>query len=190
MCCYLDNAISHNFDKRYVKSAKNTFPKNQWFDNECKKSKRACNDFSMQNDVSVEANHDRYNSLRRKYKALIQRKKRDYQKKIRSELENFHSNNQNDYWRMWEKLKTSNKFHCNELITLQSFESYFKSVSCPPESAVSSFDRSFLESIRSSLADQTVIDKVDSILTDHPITSETGDKQIKCLKSKKAPGVE
>jgi hypothetical protein len=190
MYCYLDNAISNNFDKRYVKSAKNAFPRNQWFDNECKKCKRACNDFSKHNDLSIETNHAQYNSLRKKYKALIQRKKRDYQKKIRSELENFHSINQNDYWRLWENLKTCNKSHCNELITLQSFESYFKSVSCPPENAVASFDMSFLESIRSSLADQTVFDKVDNILTDHPITIEEVNQQIKYLKSKKAPGVD
>ena len=187
MYCYLDNVISESFDKRYAKPPSNKFPKNKWFDMECKQLKRICNDFTKQNDLRVDTNRLVYNGLRKKYKALIQKKKRKHQDIIRLELESFHSNKQSDYWKLWDKLKNGNHSQSNELITLQTFESYFENVSCPPESVVSSFDMSFLETMRMSLTNMHTMN-VHASSTDLPITCDEVQTQIKFLKSRKAPG--
>ena len=110
-----------------------------------------CNVFSKENDLSITANCEYYYSLRKKYKATIQKKKRNYQNKIRSELETFHSHNQNDYWKLWDKLKTKNSTKSLNVISLQSFVSYFTEGSCPPKDAVSNFDVSFLEKVKTYL---------------------------------------
>ena len=56
-CLYtlLDATISQNFSKKYMKSNGNKFPRNQWFDSECKTLKHAVNSFSKNNDLNCTA---------------------------------------------------------------------------------------------------------------------------------------
>ena len=51
----LDTALSDNFSKKYMKSIRNNFPQNKWFDKECKTLKHALNGFSKNNELNSKA---------------------------------------------------------------------------------------------------------------------------------------
>ena len=128
--------------------------------------------------------------LKKRYKSVIQRKKREHQNRIRDELENFHSANQNDFWRFWDKLKQHNSTTTPRgKLTLQTFESYFSSIQNPPDGICINFDSTSLHSARSLIAIQDFENGKSLHITDCPITIDEVDKQIKNLKLKKAPGI-
>ena len=81
------------------KSGKNksTFPKNAWFDDECKHLKRRVNSFAKEFDISDPHNWDDYCNLSSEYRKLIQRKKRQYKAANLETFENMLSNNPDKY---------------------------------------------------------------------------------------------
>ena len=189
---FLESAISENYSKIYRKGPKNKFPKNLWFDCECKTYKRIVNDYSKSHDLKISSYREHYLLLKKKYKAVTQKKKRQYQNGIRTELNNFHSTNQNDYWKFWDSLKHkhNNSSVLSNKLTLQHFEEYFSSVQSPPDSSFSSFDISILNDARSYIAQYDFISTPTSHVFDFPITSAEVSTQIRRLKLKKAPGID
>ena len=101
----LETAISENFLKKYQKAVGDSFPRNEWFDNECKQLKRVINDFAKTHDLNLQDKFRQYHSLKKSFKAPIQRKKRNFQDKIRNELCALERKNPCDYWKYWDKLK-------------------------------------------------------------------------------------
>ena len=181
----------YNYAKKYQKGIKNKFPSNPWFDSECKTLKRSLNDYAILKDLNDNQYRENYYMLKKRYKSLIQRKKREHQNRIRDELENFHSANQKDFWRFWDKLKQSN---CTTTprgkLPLQIFESCISRIQSPPDSISVNFNPTSLHAARSLIAIQDY-EKCKSLhLTDTPITTDEVDKQIKNLKLKKAPGID
>ena len=68
---YMNTAINGLFHKRKVVNT-NDFPRNKWFDDECKSAKRKLH--GMPKNYMTENDRNAYNELMREYKALIQRK--------------------------------------------------------------------------------------------------------------------
>ena len=94
---YLDSKITGLFKtKRY--NNKNSFPHNHWFGNECKIAKRMLHHKAKH--VVSESDRKIYCDLKKNYNWITQRKKK-YQEKIASEIENLNSNDPHDKWRFW-----------------------------------------------------------------------------------------
>jgi len=184
----LETAISGNCPKKFQKALKNSFPCNKWFDDECKILKRLANDYAKNHDLDIEENLAQYLSLKKSYKATIQRKKREYQNSVRTELNNLECKNPVDYWKYWDKLKKSNKVTTVGTVSLSNFEEYFKNMQVPPRDSASTFDLEFLESVEQQI-DELVNDSV-GYMTDHPITVFEVQTELKTLKQGKAPGVD
>ena len=173
-----------------MKSISNSFPQNDWFDAECKSLKRALNDFSKHKDLNTTASLHEYNTLKRSYRATIQRKKREYQDKIREEISAIESNNPQEYWKYWDRLNKNNSTTVASDISLNVFESYFVSVQSPPNSALSKFDGDYLKEIEEYMILYNDNLSNPPIMTDAPITLQEVDKELKTLKSGKAPGMD
>lgn len=188
---FIEGAVSKIYTKKYQKSVKNTFPNNPWFDTECKELKRALNDYSKLHNLNIEYYRMYYFNKKKTYKSLIQKKKREHLSKTRSDLENFHSKNQNDYWKLWDKLKKANKPRNRSVkLNLQSFESYFSSIRSPSNSMISNFDLNSIEIAKSYIANHNMEENGSLYLTDPPITQAEIFQQIKNLKLNKAPGID
>ena len=96
-------AASHTMRKN--KKFRGNFPCNTWYDAECKQLKA---DLRIQarliNHCDKEHRID-YHKNKRIYKNLIQRKKRQHQKKVACELETLQSNDPQAYWKFWKRQK-------------------------------------------------------------------------------------
>ena len=184
----LETAISVNCPKKYQKSIKNKFPCNEWFDDECKKLKRIANNYSKMHNLDIESNFCQYLSLKKSYKATIQRKKRQYQNAIRTDLCNLECRNPTDYWKYWDKLKKNTKVTTVGTVSLHNFEEYFKKLQSPPCDLASNFDLKFLEYAEQQI--DKLIYNSECDVTDHPITMHEVQRELKCLKKGKAPGVD
>ena len=156
--------------------------------NSCKMLKRLANDYAKCHSLDNEENLLQYLSLKKSYKATIQKKKREYQNSIRIELNNLEHKNPTDYWKYWDKLKKHNRVTTVGTINLYNFEQYFKSMQSPPSDSSSKFDIEFLESVEQQL--DTLINDSMSHITDHPISVYEVKTELKSLKLGKAPGVD
>ena len=185
----LETAIADNCTKKYQRKVQNSFPCNKWFDDECKKLKYLVNNFARNHDLNVKDNFAQYHSLKKSYKATIQRKKRMYQNSIRNELNYLECKNPTDYWKYWDKLKNNNKGTTVGTVSLDDFEKYFENMQSPPSEAASKFDIEFLESVEQQL-DELIINDSSVYMTDHPITRYEVEAELKSLKQGKAPGMD
>jgi len=192
MYTLLETAISGNFSRKFQKSAVNRFPRNEWFDNECKSLKRQTNEFAKNHDLNIEHNLDIYHDLKKFYKSTTQRKKREYQRKVRNELRDMNLGNPRDYWKYWDRIQQNSRtFVTASGITLECFEDYFTSVQSPPQSAVSHFDMQFFKDVEQFLEDYDKnLLNLDPFITDLPITVHEVEFELKSLKMGKAPGID
>ena len=187
---YIENAVAENFSIKYQKSASNSFPSNPWFDDQCKAMKRNLNDYSKSCDLNLTEDRNLYFSMKKSYKSLTQRKKREYQKGIRDQLDNFHSQNQNDYWKFWDSLKDKKKVSRSKpRINLSNFQDYFTSIQSPPTDAINNFDMTNLDEALSFIEHCDFNIQCDNI-SDPPITLDEVNFQINNLKLNKAPGID
>jgi len=185
----LESAISQICPKKFQRSITNTFPKNEWYDEECKNLKRVINAFVKTHDLNLDANLKRYHELKGVYKAMTQRKKRQYQSKIRDELCN--RNNSQDYWKYWNKISTDTAYSVSTNgISLETFETYFNSIQSPPDNAFANFDMEFLNKIEEYLRCYEDSSLIDLTLIDQPITLCEVQESLDRLKLGKAPGVD
>ena len=67
--------------------------------------KNDVNRFGHQNDIAIPKNSDTYFDLCKKYKQLVQRKKRTHIKKCKQELQCLTTENPNNYWGFLKNLK-------------------------------------------------------------------------------------
>ena len=187
---FLNTAISQNFEKKCQKSIGNKFPKNEWFDLECKMLKRKVNDYPKQHDLNMEDKLNEYSKLKKNYRATIQRKKRDFQNNIRDHLSNMNSNNPQEYWKYWDKIKKDCSVSIAGTVSLDSFDQYFSAIQAPPQESMLRFDMKFLNEIELFMKsyDEKIISH--SFMTDAPITSHEVLQELKCLKLGKAPGID
>jgi exonuclease III len=186
----LHTAISQNFSRKYQRSLGNTFPKNEWFDDDCKFLKRKINDYPKNHNLDINDNLAEYMKLKKEYRAKIQRKKREYQNNIRNQLNSMEVSNPQEYWRYWDRLKKDSKMSLVGAITLEDFDNYFQSVQSPPDRARSKFDMQFLDQIEKHVNQYNRISQKEPLMTDAPISAYEVKNELISLKNGKAPGID
>lgn len=188
---FIETAISLNFRRKFSKSINNTFPKNKWFDDECKKMKHLVNSFSKTANMSIPSMFSRFQELRKIYKRTIQCKKRQYQEKVRQQLESFASSGRHvKYWEQWNSFCRNNKVMVETHLKIDDFVHYFDVLKNPPESSVHQFDLEFLNEIQIALSSIEIDNAIEKFPTDQPISFSEVRHQLIKLKSGKAPGID
>ena len=186
---YVTGTIQPTFVLRKSKSSKNTFPTNVWFDSECKAQRNLVNNFAKENDLTIVQNKLKYDSLRKTYRQLIQKKKRQYQQCNRNELEKMLGRNQSDCWKHWNKLKSIGKNQINRP-DLHIFHEYFKQQSHLPERTY--FDRQNMQNINTLIHTTSYIcgNQLASSICDSIITEDEVSIHLRKLKNNKAAGID
>ena len=185
---YISTAIGQHFKKRKALHTSN-FPCNKWFDDECKEAKRILHDKGK--TIITIAERQAYNALMKKYKALIQRKKRKFQQNIAAEVKHINESDPQEYWRFWKRHKPPPQI-C-DLLDPDQFTAYYKRMETRPVGDC--FDNQLMENIEefiSRYADETplnVIDIVDDILN-APIDTNEIMASLKRVKANKAAGAD
>ena len=181
---YLEEIIQANFVKRGGGS-KPSFPRNAWFDNECKTLKSALHKAEKHDYKSPETA-----SIRKRYKQLIQRKKRQFNQSVAKEVDQMHSDNVVEYWKFWRRFRKNPQ---NNHIDIDIFSNYYKETSQPNYDH--NFDYKFMDKITSFIdecsPDNTFChDKLVDEMMNAPI-SETELSFVLCkAKCGKAGGVD
>ena len=91
---HINTAIGQHFQKRKAIHTSN-FPCNKWFDDECKEAKRILHDKGKAINTITE--RQAYNALMKKYKSLIQRKKRKFQQNVAAEVKYINESDPQEY---------------------------------------------------------------------------------------------
>jgi exonuclease III/hypoxanthine phosphoribosyltransferase len=190
---YIDTAIRTFFKKK--RSASNKFPVNRWFNDECKTLKRQVVDYARNHDIRETEHSEQYRQLEQNYNRVKQREKRNYTEEIRERLENFSGKDPASYWKMWKSLKHNTVN--NSILTLNDFETYFKSQIYPPE--VDSFDKVYMDEIKNFVIkyetselvlNRTVDDPLANEICNAPITHDEVTVHLKKLKNNKSAGTD
>ena len=174
--------IQDNF-RKIGNNFKKYFPRNHWFDDECKQLKSLMK--------SKELGPEDRSQLQRQYKSVVQRKKRNHYQKLARKLEDMHSNNPTEYWRYWKKhRKNINNTQHKELGTLSD---HYKANTDPIRNV--NFDYNFMDKL-AHLVDQwdpSCELKYNKFLDDimnTPMTAEELSLAIRKAKTDKASGLD
>ena len=172
---------------------KSHFPRNNWFNEECKWLKKQVNEYAKNNDISKCPFAETYRNLENEYRKTKQKCKRQYRDKIRQKLEQCHSTNPSSYWKLWKSFKT--KSSNNSKLTLEDFNVYFRNQTKPP--IISYHDDKYMKEIRDFVLAYN-IDSVESgfkeslseDICNGPITIEEIIAHLGRLKNNKAAGAD
>ena len=121
---YLISAIRPIFKTSCARNINNTFPCNEWFDDDCKALKSDLNEA-----IRNQATPQEQCLIRKKYKQVVQSKKRQYQAQQATKLENLCNENPNNFWKYWKKLRRNTQ--TNDFIDIEKFTSYYKQTNKP-----------------------------------------------------------
>ena len=111
-------------------SSMKQMPTNAWFDSECNELRKTINTYAKRSNLTHTENNNYYHNLCNNYKRMIQRKKRNYNTKLKVNLEEMCSNNPKDYWCFWKRLQRQNL--SESTIELYQFYNCFLKQSEPP----------------------------------------------------------
>ncbi len=212
---YITQACERSLRKSRVSRgcSSSTFPKNPWYDSECKALKKEYHKARKSASISLygyeSKHHNRFRKrstnrlsrkcslvdrLERDYRQLVQRKKRQFYRKNILELQN--CKNRKDLWQTLNKLKVNDP--PSERFTIEEFFSHF---SKPPIDNVDNkyeFDMSHEEEIKSMFNNfkngvccedneslPLIRDFMDSVITLEEVTHA-----IDMLKRGKSPGLD
>ena len=172
---------------------KSKYPRNNWFNDDCKRLKRQVNDYANHHDISKSPFSENYRSLELEYKKMIQKCKRQYHDKLRQKLQNFSSDNPSLYWKLWKSF--AHKPTNNSSLTLDDFNEYYSNQVKPPDQKF--FDKSFMSSITDFVKkydiDQSIsTDKMElsDDICNSPITLEEITTHLSKIKNNKAAGAD
>ena len=182
--------VHSKFTLKKSHSQINSFPRNTWFDEECKVLKSSVNDIGKQMARSNNCDprlKEHAKDLQGKFKRLIQKKKRHYQSREKRKLEDLMNlPNKQKGWDYLKK-KSGRMKECANISSKQWFE-YFENLSKPPENVT--FDDVWhskiekdLEYVRNNLSEN-------SATLDCKFTIQEVKAGLKALKNNKAPGVD
>ena len=191
---YIESGIHKTFRKKQFKAASNTFPKNAWYDHECKIARKRVNEYAKKYDLNDEAHNLEYKALYKNYKSIIQRKKRVHQQRNRDELDRLHHSNQTECWKLWNKL-TNTQTKTKNTPNLDEFYDYFTQQVHPP--FCPHFDQQHMLEINNQIRKiwtneltYIVPEDVSVDICDSPITEIEVALNLKKLKSNKAAGID
>ena len=131
---YLQFSLDESFKKVTLGKKKNKFPCNAWFDLECKELKSKLNNFAKQYDISIPERWQEYHDIEINYKRVIQSKRRNYKHQQLVGFQDMLSNDPNEYWKYWKKMKR-NVSPSSDCISIGAFVEYFKTQNEPPTPA-------------------------------------------------------
>ena len=190
----IESCIQTTFRKKQFKSARNTFPKNAWYDHECKAARKRANEYAKTHDLNIEANNLEYKLLHKQYKSTIQRKKRQHQEANRNELNSLQTTNQSECWKLWNKL-TNTQTKTPNLPDIDTFHEYFTKQIHPP--ACDHFDMASMAEIDKEIdlvLSGTPINEFPQTISisicDSRITESEVALHLKKLKNNKAAGID
>ena len=188
---YIEHCIHTTFKKKQFKSVTNTFPKNSWYDLECKAARKLANEYAKTHDLNIEEHNLRYKSLHKKYRYTVQRKKRQHQQRNRDELNRLNSTNQTECWKLWNKL-TNTQTKTPNLPDIDTFHEYFTGQIKPPN--CQHFDQEHMRDITKRIRQINQItllsDGIGASICDNRITETEVALNIKKLKNNKAAGID
>ena len=139
----------------------------------------------------TEDNRSTYQRLMREYKALIQRKKRNYHLAIASDVKHLHECDPQGYWRFWKRYKPSHRNY--DLLDAETFTEYYKNLGNKPDNSL--FDNQFMENIDDCMSryDGEILLNTNTILDDilnAPISIDETKAPLKYMKVNKAAGTD
>ena len=180
-------AIDGTFRKRKNINT-STFPCNKWYDDECKAAKRRLHDIPKKG--MTEDNRYTYQRLMREYKALIERKKRNYHLAIASDVKHLHECDPKGYWRFWKRFRPSHRNY--ELLDAETFTDY-KNLGNKPDNSF--FDNQLMVNIDEFISryDGEIRLNTNIILDDilnAPISIDETKASLKYMKVNKAAGTD
>ena len=182
---YINTAVAKTFKKS--RNQNNTFPKNSWFNEECKVKKRELHDYAKQYNITELVHAEHYRNIEKEYKRIVQKSKRQYEETVRSKLQNCVSTKPSVYWSIWKSLKP--KTINNSSLELCDFESYFQQQVSPPD--ITFFDHSHMTNIKTfveSFDKEIIVDEISHDICNSAITLEEIKLHVRKLKQRKAPG--
>ena len=106
---YIVHVLDRSLEKIIIKP-NSQFPRNVWFDDECKNLKSKLHLWYKQfrsDDSTSHAEHDSIIELEREYKRTTQREKREFQENVLRRLEHVEeldSSGPSEYWWFWKSL--------------------------------------------------------------------------------------
>ena len=185
---YMNTAINGLFHKRKVVNT-NDFPRNKWFDDECKSAKRKLH--GMPKKCMTENDRNAYNELMREYKALIQRKKRKYYLAIASDVKYLHERDPQGYWQFWKRHRPSPQN--SNLLDAGIFTEYYRNLENKPPDVF--FDKQFMKNIDEFISryDDGISLHTNDVLNDilnAPISTDEIKASLRRMKVNKAPGTD
>ena len=178
---YLISAIRPTFKISCPRNQTNTFPCNEWFDDQCKALKSELN-----TAIQQQAPYHEQCLSRQKYKQVVQAKKRKYQAQQATKLRDLCNEKPNIFWRYWKKLHSNTP--PNDCIDIDTFTSHYKQSNKPLTDT--HFENTFMENLTKRMDEfgdgETVIcpDPINDILNG-PILIEEIHNALKHSKYKK-----
>ena len=191
---YLNSAIDANFSRRKVKTT-TKFPRNKWFDQDCKIAKRKVHDYVKKHDILISPHTEQLRLLQTEYNRIRQNKRRSYEQEIREKLENMMTENLNAYWKLWDSLRPVKVNKSN--LALNDLHEYIKSQVRPPDvdyfdqehmRGIESFVNKYLDSNNEEHNDH--IQEIDFDICNAPITEDEIQIHLSKLKNNKSAGID
>ena len=173
---------------RVVQNKKKTnFPKNDWFDQECKELKRKANDLLKLDPHSIEAN-----DIKKEYHRIRQTKKRLRRKKVSTNAHNLKVDKPQEFWNYF----VMKKENCDQDIEVGNFTDFYKNVASNHLTANDeNYNHEIMKKIETLISevdmDREIATYIDSPVFDSlngPISDKEIENAFKRTKNKKAAG--
>jgi len=146
---YVESSIQAVFKKKMYRPLTNNFPINAWYDQECKAARKTANAYAKSHNLNITTNNNQYKIFYKRYKSVIQRKKRLHQKSNRDKLDKLQSTNQTDCWKLWNKLTKKTNITPNQP-DIDTFHEYFTNQIYPPN--INYFDHEHIKDIENYIS--------------------------------------
>ena len=184
----IDYAIKGIFKQKTNRGKHNTFPINEWCDEECKEHKSRLRHLSKYPLGTSE--YDKFWTLKKQYRALTQKKKRKYQANVANQVEKMSLKNPTEYWNFWKK--NNLKYHPTDRLNAEIFRDHYMTKDL---SGTCGHDQSLMQKVTEFIdSDNNVFDIMSNeVLWDilnAPINEEELCKALGKLKNNKSSGID
>jgi hypothetical protein len=161
-----------------ARASQESFPSNEWYDEECKAAKRAAH------DASRSGNWEAYLELKQEYNRIIQRKKREHQNEASDNLQNMFTS---DKAEMWKTLSRFSKQHKKCPIELDEFLADMEGQNATPPEVMDDMDEFVKQYVEVPKCDEAILNVLDSPVQQEEITQACA--ELKKGKSCGADGI-
>ena len=167
-----------------------TFPRNTWYNDECKQARRKLINYSRTHDLNLELNRAKYFKLKQDYRKVLQRTKRKAKDKKNHELDGMlEHKNSKTFWRAWKLIHSTKN---SVSVSISEFLAYFQLQSVPPH--IDYFEYHTMEEITKFINENehnyrdNPFDELLEMLIDSPIKITETQLALSQLKLNRAAG--